>query len=101
MVQLQRNYSSHLLKESKTRHFNNLHVKDVTEDKRFWETIKPLFTEKTKNSYNIILTENYQTIREDEKICKIFNIFLPMSPQTSIFDKCIKLNRLKMKKVAG
>ena len=23
----------------------------------------------------IILTENYQTIREDEKICKIFNTF--------------------------
>ena len=33
--------------------------------------MKPFFTDKTKNSNNIILTENYQTIREDEKI---FNI---------------------------
>ena len=72
----QRNYCSNLLKESKTRHFNNLSVKDVTENKRFWKIIKTFFTDKTKNSNNIILTENYQTIREDEKICKIFNIYL-------------------------
>ena len=68
----QRNYCSNLLKESKTRHFNNLNVKDVTEIKRFLKT-KPFFTDKTKNSNSIILTENYRTIREDEKICKIFN----------------------------
>ena len=32
-------------------------------------------TDKTKSSNNIILTENYQTIREDEKICKVFNTY--------------------------
>ena len=53
----QRNYCSNLLKESKTRHFNNLKVKDVTENKRFWKTIKPFLTNKTKNINNIILTE--------------------------------------------
>ena len=44
----QRNYCSNLWKESKTRHFNNLNVKDVTENKRFWKTIKPFFTDKNK-----------------------------------------------------
>ena len=70
------------LKESKTRHFSNLNVKDVTKNKRFWKTIKPFFIGKTKNSKtklknsnNSILTENFQTIREDEKICKIFNTY--------------------------
>ena len=62
------------LKESKTRHFSNLNVKDVAENKCFCKT-KPFFTDKTKNSNNIILTENIQTIREDEKICKIFNTY--------------------------
>ena len=57
--------------ESKTRHFDNLNVKDVTEDNRFWKTIKPFYIYETKNSNNI-LNENYQTIREDEKICKMF-----------------------------
>ena len=57
--------------ESKTRHFDNLNVKDVTEDNRFWKTIKPFYIYETKNSNNI-LNENYQAIWEDEKICKIF-----------------------------
>ena len=35
--------------KSKMRHFNNLNVKDVTENKRFWKTIKNIFfTDKTK-----------------------------------------------------
>ena len=54
----QRNYCSNLLKESKTRHFNNLNVKYITENKRFLKTIKPFFTDNFKNSNNIILTEN-------------------------------------------
>ena len=63
------------MKESKTRDFNNFNVKNVTKNKWFWRTIKPFFTDKTKNGNNIILTENYQTLRKDEKICKIFNIY--------------------------
>ena len=63
------------LKESKTRHFNNLNVKDVYENKRFWKTMKSFFTDKTKNSNNIILNENFQTMWEDEKMCKIFNTY--------------------------
>ena len=42
----QRNYCSNFLKESKTRPFNNLNVKDVTENKHFWRTIKLFFTDK-------------------------------------------------------
>ena len=49
----QRNHCSNLLKEFKTSHFNNLNIKDVTENKRFWKTLKPFFTDKT-NSNNII-----------------------------------------------
>ena len=75
----QRNYCSILLTEFKT-HFDNLSVKDVTEDNRFWKTIKPFYIYETKNSNNILI-ENYQTIREDEKI------ILPMSPKASSFDK--------------
>ena len=71
----QRNYCSNHLKESKTHHFDNLNVKDVYENKRFWKTMKPFFTDKTKNSNNIILNENFQAMWEDEKMCKIFNTY--------------------------
>ena len=63
------------MKESKTRHFNNLNVKNVTENKRFCKTIKPFFADKIKNSNNIVLTENYQTIKEDEKTCEMFDTY--------------------------
>ena len=50
-------------------------MKEVTENKQFWRTIKPFFTEKSKTTNNIILTENNQTGREDRKFCQIFNTY--------------------------
>ena len=72
----QRNLCSDLLKQAKNRHFNSLNVKDVTENKKFWKTIKPFFTEKNKTSNNIVLAENNQTLREGKTICQIFNTYL-------------------------
>ena len=65
----QRNLCSILLRQCKKRHFNSLNVNYVTENKKFWKTIKPLFTEKKKTTNNIILTENNQTVMEDKAIC--------------------------------
>ena len=79
----QRNLCSNLLKESKKRHFNNLNVKDVTENKQFWRTVKPSCTEKSKTANNIILTENNPTVREDRKIYQIFNTYFTKSPKIS------------------
>ena len=73
----QRNLCPNLLKQSKKRHFNNLNVNDVTENKKFWKTVKPFLTEKNKTTNNIILTENNQTVREDKAICQIFNTYFP------------------------
>ena len=73
--QRQRNLCSNLLKESKKRHFNSLNVNDVTENKKFWKTIKPFFTEKNKTTTNIILSKNNQRVREDKTICQIFNTY--------------------------
>ena len=42
-------------------------VKDVTENKQYWKAIKLFFTEKSKTTNHIILTENNQPLREDKK----------------------------------
>ena len=42
----QRNLCSNLLKQSKKLHFKSLNVNDVTQNKKFWKTIKPFLTEK-------------------------------------------------------
>ena len=71
----QRNLCSNLLKQSKKRHFNSLNVNDVNENQKFCKTIKFFFTEKNKTITNIILTEKYQIVREDNAICQIFNTY--------------------------
>ena len=39
----QRNYCVSLLRKSKRNYYSNLNVKDITDNKKFWKTIKPLF----------------------------------------------------------
>ena len=62
-----------IYQESKKRHFKSLNSNGVTENKKFWKTVKPFFTEKNKTTNNIILTENNQTVRKDKAIFQIFN----------------------------
>ena len=38
-----RNYCVSLLRESKINYYSNRNVKDITDNKKFWKTIKPLF----------------------------------------------------------
>ena len=42
----QRNYPVKLLKRSKKNFYNNINMKKVTDNKHFWKTIKPNFTDK-------------------------------------------------------
>ena len=39
----QRDYCVSLLRKSKRNYYSNLNVKDITDNKKFWKTIKPLF----------------------------------------------------------
>ena len=71
----QRNLFSNLLKQSKKRHLNSLNVNVVTENKKFWKTIEPFFTEKNKTTNNIILSQSNQTVREDKAIYQICNTY--------------------------
>ena len=50
-------------------------MNDITENKKFWKNMTPFFTEKSKTTTNIFLTENNQTIREDKGIFQIFNTY--------------------------
>ena len=43
----QRNLYVKLLRKSEKVFYNNLHVKRITDNKEFWQTIKPNFTDKT------------------------------------------------------
>ena len=61
--------------KQKLKYFSNLNIKNVTENKRFWKTIKPCFSNKSKNSERIVLTENDKIVMEDGKVALKYNMF--------------------------
>ena len=61
--------------KAKKYYFNYLNVNSVRDNKTFWKTIKPFFSEKNKNSKKIILVENEEIIRDDKKNAEIMNSY--------------------------
>ena len=54
------------------KYFKNLNSKSITDTKKFWMTVKLLFSNKSKTA-NIILNENHRIIKENKKIPHTLN----------------------------
>ena len=71
----QSNFCTTLIKKTKRNFYNNLNVNKITDNKSFWKTVKPSFTEKTLKDEKIVLTENDTTFSEENKIAEIFRSY--------------------------
>ena len=56
--QKQRNYCTNLLRKSKKNYYSNLSTTSICDNKKFWKTVKPLFSEKMIPVDRILLIEN-------------------------------------------
>ena len=70
---MQRNHCVHLLRKTKKNYFTNLNMKDITDSKTFWKTIKPNFYEKGSSSMKIILSEKGSILNDNKKVCNTMN----------------------------
>ena len=68
-------YCVNLLKREKKKYYNNLNIKIIVDNKTFWKTIKPLFSEKSKSRQKITLIEDDQIITDDTDIAELMNNF--------------------------
>ena len=68
----QRNFCVNFLKRVKKEHFANLEINCISDNKKFWQTVKSLFSNKVKNKTTIKFVENDKMI-DETKIAKIFN----------------------------
>ena len=68
----QRNLCVKLLRKSKKDFYNNLNVKRITDNRKFWQTIKPNFTDKTLKDERITLVEGDKVITEEKHAVKKF-----------------------------
>ena len=69
----QRNICVNLLRKSKKQYFKNIDVKNVTDNKKFWKTMTPKFSNKCKTRNIIILIENEKILQINKVLANTFN----------------------------
>ena len=71
----QRNYCNRLYKRERKNYYSNLNLNKITDNKKFWNTVKPLFGDKGGARDNIVLVEGNRIINEDAELAQTFNDF--------------------------
>ena len=72
----QRNLCVCLLRKFKKDYFSNLNEKQITNNKRFWKTVKPFLSNKVQSSERINLTdENDSLVTDCGKVATELNSF--------------------------
>ena len=82
----QRNFCVSLLRKVIKKHYAKLNHKDITDNKQFWRTIKPLLSDKSKSNETVTLVENNKIISEDKDNAGLLNFFFSnavKNPQNS------------------
>ena len=70
-----KNFTNRLLKREKKRYFANLRLDKYTDNKKFWNTVKPLFSNGVPGGQKITLVEGDDIISDDKDIAETFNKF--------------------------
>ena len=71
----QRNFCVTLLRRTKKEYFQNLNVKYLSDNKKFWKTIKPYFSNRGLNSNKMLLKEKGELVSDDRQLASIMNKF--------------------------
>ena len=69
----QRNYCLSILRKSKKEYFNRLSMKQVSDNKLFWKSVKSFFNDKGSSFSKITLVEENNIISDEEEIANITN----------------------------
>ena len=62
-----------ILRKTKKEYFNSLSIKQVSNNKLFWKSVKPFFSDKGSNSSKITLVEENNIVSDEEEIANIMN----------------------------
>ena len=70
-----RNSCVKLFRREKRNYYNNLHISLVTDNKKFWKNVKPLFSDKLQSKNKIVLIEDETIISNDDEVAETMNEF--------------------------
>ena len=71
----QRNFCVSLLRKEKREYFAKINEKDITDNRKFWQTVKPFISDKVKSKESIILVNNNNIESKETEVAKTFNHF--------------------------
>ena len=71
----QRNYCVSLLRKTKKDYYRNLDPKKVADNRRFWRTVKPFFSNKSIENEKIISVEKEEILTNNSSVAKVLNNF--------------------------
>ena len=71
----QRNYCTSLFRKEKKTFYDNIDITLITDNKKFWRTVKPFFSEKHFSRKKMVLVENENIVSNDREVADTMNIF--------------------------
>ena len=71
----QRNLCVSLLRKEKKEYFAKINEKDISDNRKFWQTVKPIISDKIKSKESIILVKNNNIRSNEFHVAKTFNEF--------------------------
>ena len=93
----QKNYCNRLRKRTRKAHYDNLDVKKITDNTKFWDIICPLFSDKGGIRDKIVLVEDNEIISESVDVAETFNNYFASSADSL----GITENKLLLNPVSG
>ena len=76
LYKMQKNFVNRECKRAKKNYFNDLDVKCLQDNKKFWKTVGNEFSDKTKGNHKITLVKGNNIISNDDEVAKEFdNVF--------------------------
>ena len=71
----QRNLCTKLFRKEKKVFYGNLNPSLISDNKKFWNTVKPFFSDKKVSNENITLVDNNKIISDDSIVVDTFNTY--------------------------
>ena len=75
----QKKYCNRLYKRERKKYYSKLNLNNINDNKKFWNTMKPLFSDKGGAKDNIVLVEDNKMISGDTEVAQAFNTFFKTS----------------------
>ena len=71
----QRYFCVSVLRKEKKEYFAKVNEKDITDNRKFWHTVKPFLSDKVKSRETIILVNDENIESDGNEVAKTFNDF--------------------------